>query len=243
MNIKNMINFDTLELSRYTVLIIDTSLSQIVVSVARNYSLIFYNSTDYNRNYDEVLIDNLKEILSSSNLGFLKIDFVAVDIGPGNFTGIRLGMASARAIGMILDCPVVGFTSFAALACEMFMDKDKSQVYSIIGAKRKKVYGQLFDVNRLPITKPKIFDIEELDTFSSKNTVVVTNNEEISVLKDIVFLEANAEGIMLAAYDSLYKYVLKNKKYNYTDAPNPLYISDSGAQPPSNWKKKPTLKS
>ena len=239
---KNIIYYQTMDLSKYTILIIDTSLNKIVVSVTRNYSLLSYKVIEYNRNYDEVLIDSLKEVLLNSNVNFYELDYVAVAIGPGNFTGIRVGMASARAIGMSLDCPVVGFTSLAALASEVFIDPGDVKIYSIIQAKRSRVYGQLFDINRSPLTKPIICGVEELDQVITENALPITNSEETSIAKNITYKEAGVDGIMLAAYDSLHHYIIKNTRRNYKGSPSPLYISGSGAKPPSNWKNKPILK-
>ena len=95
MNKKTIKNYKTSDLSNNIIMVIDTSLSKIVVSIAKKYALLSYKVIEYNRNYDEALICSLKDVLLKSNINFHQIDFVAVAIGPGiNFIVSGLGVVS-----------------------------------------------------------------------------------------------------------------------------------------------------
>ncbi len=71
---------------------------------------------------------------------------IAVDIGPGSFTGLRVGIAAARALGLAWDVPVTGVDSLALIAAAAFAGDDRlEQVVAVADAGRGQVYWQAFD--------------------------------------------------------------------------------------------------
>ncbi len=72
------------------------------------------------------------------------IEKIVVSIGPGSFTGLRVGIAAARALGLAWDTPVVGVSTMTALAAAA-QACDATPVLVVHDAKRSHVYAQLFD--------------------------------------------------------------------------------------------------
>ncbi len=73
------------------------------------------------RTQAEILVPMIDDLLARNNITYTDLDLIAVDIGPGSFTGIRIGLATARGLGLALDRPVQGVLStdiFAATWAE-----------------------------------------------------------------------------------------------------------------------------
>jgi tRNA threonylcarbamoyladenosine biosynthesis protein TsaB len=66
------------------------------------------------RGHAQRLAPMVREVMAEAGLGFAALDLVAVTVGPGAFTGIRIGLALARGIGLAAGLPVLGVTSFEA---------------------------------------------------------------------------------------------------------------------------------
>lgn len=98
------------------------------------------------RGHAERLVPLIAELLAE--VGVARADRIAVDIGPGSFTGIRVGIAAARAFGLAWKAPVDGVTSTALVAAGVFADHPAiDRLYVAFDASRGEVYAQAFDRN------------------------------------------------------------------------------------------------
>jgi len=94
----------------------------------------------------------VQEVMASARLEFAALDAVAVTRGPGGFTGVRIGLATARALGLALAIPVIGITSFEAVAAAVPAEERRGRVLAVLlDAKRREVYVQAFDAALLPL--------------------------------------------------------------------------------------------
>lgn len=84
-------------------------------------------------------------VVEKAGADFSQIDLIATTVGPGAFTGLRLGLSAARALGLSLDRPVVGLSTFAALAARYRADHPgaKGALAVILETKRADFYYQL----------------------------------------------------------------------------------------------------
>jgi tRNA threonylcarbamoyladenosine biosynthesis protein TsaB len=103
------------------------------------------------------LLPAVGDVMERADVAFSELDAIAVGVGPGTFTGLRIGVATARALAKASDLPVRGVSSLAALAAGM---TGLSRL-ALIDAKRGEVYAALFegDEERWP---PSVLDIDAL---------------------------------------------------------------------------------
>jgi tRNA threonylcarbamoyladenosine biosynthesis protein TsaB len=103
------------------------------------------------------LLPAINDVMERADVSFGDLDAIAVGLGPGTFTGLRIGVATARALGKANDVPLRGVSSLAALASGM---PDGIRL-PLIDAKRGEVYAALFDrdAERWP---PCVLGIEPL---------------------------------------------------------------------------------
>jgi tRNA threonylcarbamoyl adenosine modification protein YeaZ len=92
------------------------------------------------RGHAEALLPLLERVVAHAEGGFASLDRVAVTVGPGSFTGIRVGLSAARAIGVARRIPVAGVSTLAALAAPLILDGDGAIVVAAIDA----LHGSVF---------------------------------------------------------------------------------------------------
>lgn len=132
------------------ILSIDTSSNICGVSILDDSNLICNLDNDTGRTHSENLMPMIKDTLSKSNLTLNEIDLIVCDIGPGSFTGIRIGIATAKAFNDSLHIPCVGVSSLEALAYNI--NNDSNLVCSILDCKNDNCYFALYE------KKEKIFE-------------------------------------------------------------------------------------
>jgi tRNA threonylcarbamoyladenosine biosynthesis protein TsaB len=93
--------------------------------------------------------------------GFDSIGRVAVTIGPGSFTGIRIGISAARAFGLACDVPVVGVSTLAALAAPLMKQDPPCTVVSAIDARHGQIYVQAFTPEGRTLVSARIAPVRE----------------------------------------------------------------------------------
>ncbi|MBO0752652.1 MAG: tRNA (adenosine(37)-N6)-threonylcarbamoyltransferase complex dimerization subunit type 1 TsaB [Bradyrhizobiaceae bacterium] len=108
------------------------------------------------RGHAEALMPLIAAAMSDAAVEFAELDRIAVTVGPGSFTGLRVGVAAARAIGLAAGKPAVGVTTLAALAAPFFDDGIGGTVMSIIDARHDRVYMQLFGPGGRSLVAPRI---------------------------------------------------------------------------------------
>ena len=111
------------------------------------------------RRHAEEISPRLQELLASAGVAIGNLDRLVIDVGPGRFTGLRVGLASVRALGFALDIPLVGLTSLAVLAAST--EVDAGRVTAVIDARRNEVFQQTFD-GGVPVTDAVVGRPEDL---------------------------------------------------------------------------------
>lgn len=104
------------------------------------------------RGQAEVLIGLVEDVLATARVGFDDIDRLATTLGPGSFTGLRVGLAAARGMALAGKLPIVGVTTFEAVASGVAPDERKGRrVLVALDTKRGDCYAQLFDDGLQPL--------------------------------------------------------------------------------------------
>lgn len=121
------------------VLGIDSSGLVASVAVAEEETLLAEYTVNYKKTHSQTLLPMLDEIAKMTELELSTIDVIAVAAGPGSFTGLRIGSATAKGLGLVLKKPLVSVPTVAALAYNLWgsdalicplMDARRNQVYT-----------------------------------------------------------------------------------------------------------------
>lgn len=93
----------------------------------------------------ESLVPMIDAVLAEARLDVGALDLIAVTVGPGSFTGLRTGLATARGLALASGRPLVGVTSFAAVADAVAIEVGDRPLIVALESKRAELYLQCFD--------------------------------------------------------------------------------------------------
>lgn len=122
------------------ILAFDTSTQSCDVAVVRGDKILAQRSEALAKGQAERLLGLCQEVLQDAGANLPDLAAIAVGVGPGNFTGIRISVAAARGLALGLKIPAVGVTSFEALHFEAHLP-----CICAVDARRDQVYVQEFD--------------------------------------------------------------------------------------------------
>lgn len=108
------------------------------------------------RQHAEAIVPMIQSMLDESGLSWAQIDAIAVTVGPGSFTGVRVGVAAARGFALALDKPVIAATTLEVMAAQTLDElSEPPDVFGIaVDARRGEVYLGLFDSAGAPVLPP-----------------------------------------------------------------------------------------
>jgi len=98
------------------VLSFDTAAAHCAAALVSGDQILGSMSEPLSKGQAERLIPMLEELLTSAGKNWAELDLIAVGIGPGNFTGVRISVSTARGLALSLGIPAVGVSVFEALA-------------------------------------------------------------------------------------------------------------------------------
>ena len=121
-----------------------------------NSSLLAEYTVNYKKTHSQTLLPMLDEIARMIELDLNTIDAIAVAAGPGSFTGLRIGSATAKGLGLALDKPLVHVPTVDALAYNLY-GTDRV-ICPLMDARRNQVYTGIYEFrnNELSVIEPQM---------------------------------------------------------------------------------------
>ena len=113
----------------------------------------------------EALMPAIEQVLSDAGKSYDAVDRIAVTIGPGSFTGVRVGLAAARGLSMAMDQPAIGVLTTDVLAEDVHQPNPDRPIAVAIDARRAEVYMQCFDHTGTSIDQPQCLLPEEAASY------------------------------------------------------------------------------
>lgn len=113
------------------------------------------------KGHAEVLMDYIGQVMAQSGIAMTELDRVAVNIGPGSFTGVRIGVSAARGFALALGRPAIGVSAFDALASEAALNHPGKPVLVLLEAHRGEIYAQAFGDDNDAKTSPMVLARDE----------------------------------------------------------------------------------
>ncbi len=146
---------------------IDTSTARGAMALLRDETLMaegFFLRGDGKRPPEQHLFGVLDNLLAREKLTAKDIDLITVGIGPGSFTGIRVGIAAAKGLALPGRLPIKGVSSFDALALAALprMPRDCPQLCVLCDARHEEVYFALYDTTGRRVRDCAIAPLEQI---------------------------------------------------------------------------------
>ncbi len=126
------------------ILAIDTSHTRAGFAISRGAEIITSSQSDASIPHSKIFFDLLSLLIKDSGLSLAKIDVFAAAVGPGSFTGLRVGLSAIKGILHSLSKPVVGISSIDAVA---LTSETTGKVLALIDAGREEFYAGLREIS------------------------------------------------------------------------------------------------
>ena len=139
------------------ILALDTALSACSAGVWRDGVMIATESLLMPQGHAETVMPMIERVMSAANLDYNQLDRIAVTVGPGSFTGLRVGIATARGLAMAAQKPAIGIATTEVFASMVAPHERRGEnnysrhILSVIDSKRDDAYVQIFDADEQPL--------------------------------------------------------------------------------------------
>ncbi|HEX6440924.1 MAG TPA: tRNA (adenosine(37)-N6)-threonylcarbamoyltransferase complex dimerization subunit type 1 TsaB [Stellaceae bacterium] len=174
-------------------LAIETAGSACSVAVGRSSAVLAAERQAMRYGHGEALLPMIDRVVMAAGLPRSALDGIAVAVGPGGFTGIRVGLAAARGIALALGARLIGVTSFDAVAAALPPGRDAALI--ALDSRRDDLYVQLFDRGSgLPLAEPAAVLPDDL----GGHIGALAQHEPLLIAGDMVEAAAAALGARIA---------------------------------------------
>ncbi|MDD5432242.1 MAG: tRNA (adenosine(37)-N6)-threonylcarbamoyltransferase complex dimerization subunit type 1 TsaB [Candidatus Omnitrophica bacterium] len=212
------------------ILAVDTSTSYLCIGVYDNLKVYEY-TFEVGRQLSAVITVSIKRVLDALGLKVEDIDYFACGLGPGSFTGMRVGLAALKGLSWSVKKPMVGVPSLDILAKNCL--KESLSIVPIIDAKRSLIYTSVFRKNKAGLVKTKpylLLNEDELFKLIKPRSIVL--GDAVNLYKDKLI--AQVKGVVIL--DKEYWYPkprniielalerIKNKKLDNCFELSPIYL-------------------
>jgi tRNA threonylcarbamoyladenosine biosynthesis protein TsaB len=218
------------------ILSIETATPVCSVALAKDHKVLALKESTKKNSHSEIVTVFIEEILKENHFAFSDLNAVAVSKGPGSYTGLRIGVSTAKGMCYALDIPLIAVNTLQSLAIRASQDYQDDEGLSVffcpmIDARRMEVYCALFDKNNHEVRKTlaEIIEPDSFETFLKSNKVIFFGDGAAKCIEVIqhpnaVFLEnifpsaANMVGITLEKF--------KNQVFEDVAYFEPFYLKD-----------------
>ncbi len=121
---------------------IDTSARSLGVAIAENGNILITCEKNFGLRHSQDLIPTIKDLLKKLSLEIKDIDGIAVSLGPGSFTGLRVGVTAAKALAIASGKPVIGIPTLDVIAHNAYYYP--GTICPIVDARKKLLYAALY---------------------------------------------------------------------------------------------------
>ncbi|MET3589768.1 tRNA threonylcarbamoyl adenosine modification protein YeaZ [Bartonella silvatica] len=220
------------------ILAIDTASIYCAVALTHHKSVVARINERINKGHAERLIGYIAQITEQAHITLDQIDRIAVNIGPGSFTGVRVGVSTARALALALEIPAVGVSALEALAVQTKVNKNTaSAITVVIEAGRDMFYHQNFHEDLTPLGKPGLKTIADIIKDLPPQTRLTGPAADIVasyIQKNQINTIIIKDQILCEAADIVsYAHLAENKQPH--DPPCPLYLRNADAKQQTNF--------
>jgi len=210
------------------ILHLETSSKNCSVAIAKDEELLcLCEEASENYRHSEDLHKFVKWALEGAEIEMEDLDAIGIGKGPGSYTGLRIGAASAKGFCFGLNLPLVAVDSLDSLA-EPFLNKDYDFIIPLVDARRMEVYCKIFDGKgkEISATEPKILDENSFSQYKESKVLFVGDGaqkaSEILNLKNADYQPnkyPSAEYLIKKGFQAI-----QNKNYEDVAYFEPLYL-------------------
>jgi tRNA threonylcarbamoyladenosine biosynthesis protein TsaB len=185
---------------------------------------------DIGKGHAELLIGIIEETLKASNVDYSGLGRIAVCTGPGSFTGVRVGVATARGLALALKISATGVTTLEAIVAEAREAFPDRAIMVAIDARREELYAAVYDEFGKILYAPAVINVQDAAVVARKYRPLLAGSAAAMVAQaaapDIFDLGSHAATADIGVYAGL---ALTMDMHG--EKPKPVYLREPDAKP------------
>jgi tRNA threonylcarbamoyladenosine biosynthesis protein TsaB len=215
------------------VLALDTALDACAAAVldTERRDLLASETRAMTRGHAEALMPLVARVMDAARLEFAEIDRIAVTVGPGSFTGVRVGIAAARGIALAAGKPAIGLTTLAAFTAPHVAAGFAGTVVPVIDARHGQVYMQVFGPGGRALIPPRLASVREAVEAARTGPALITGPAADLVAREWPADEPPPKVVAASAPDIGWVARLGAAAQADRSLPKPLYLRPPDARP------------
>ena len=160
------------------VLAIDTALGACAAAVldSERGAILASESEAMVRGHAEALMPLIARVMDAGRCEFADLDRIAVTVGPGSFTGLRVGISAARGIALAVGKPSIGLSTLSALAAPHVAARSGETIIAALDARNEQVYFQVFAPDGTTIATPRLDRVRAAVRAAPVGSTVITGS-------------------------------------------------------------------
>ena len=165
-------------------LIIDTALEEAIVALGIDGKITCELTNKETHSHASFIQVAIEQLLQDQQMTLQALDAIAVTLGPGSYTGLRVGLATAKGIAYTLQKPLIGLSTLSALATAAMQlssstIEPSTQIFAMIDARRMEIFGAIYDANCNPIIPEQaiILDQAKWSSLIHQPTICIGNGQ------------------------------------------------------------------
>ncbi len=183
-------------------LILDTALEEAIVAISKDGEIIAELSNKEAHSHASFIQVAIASLLEKQKVVINEIDAIVVTLGPGSYTGLRVGLATAKGIAYAIQKPLIGISTLSALAHKALKlasteTKDEIQVFPMIDARRMEVFGSIYNLEMQQILPEQAIVLDQTlwNSLITKPTICIGNGtaktKEFKSSFEVTYLDSN----------------------------------------------------
>ena len=187
---------------------------------------------DLGKGHAEHLMGVVDEAMREAGVAFHELERIAVAVGPGSFTGVRVGVSAARGFALALKVPAVGVTTLAAIAAEARESAGARKIMVALDGGRGDVHLAVYDGDGALLFGPVATNLQAAAAIAREHSPLLVGSAA-----GMVAAEARAElevGVSAATAD-IGVYARLGAVMPVGDRPAPLYLREADARPQTSF--------
>lgn len=218
------------------ILVLDTAASVCAAAIYDSQSGLMLGECrhDIGKGHAEMLMDYVTQAVEQAQISLSQLDLIAVNTGPGSFTGVRIGVAAARGFALALKCPAVGVTSFTALAAQAHEKYKDRAVTVLMNGHRGEIYLQSFSKENIAISQPLTLTSDDVVKYiQSLDPKTVFVGSAAQIINEAAGGQFETDLIVSTAPMQYFAQIAATQPQDMP--PKPLYMRGPDAKPQSGF--------
>ena len=133
------------------------------------------------------LLPMIERVMAAGGIDLRQVERIAVTVGPGGFTGLRIGLATARGLGLAIGCPVIGLSSFQVAAAAVAARPEHplpERFLVMLDSRRAEPYAALLGRDLSFLRSPALMTLEEIRILIRAESITTVIGDGLAAFPD-----------------------------------------------------------